>query len=85
MAHSSTHSEATLVPHGDSVPDLTRYRLPMPAVSVGHGDQLAIDLITSMLHMCEIGCVYTDYLVPMVGNNHICNCRRNISRTQYKC
>uniref|UniRef100_A0A8C3W676 Proteasome assembly chaperone 2 n=1 Tax=Catagonus wagneri TaxID=51154 RepID=A0A8C3W676_9CETA len=29
----------------------------------------AIDLIISTLNMCEIGYVYTDYLVPVVGNN----------------
>ncbi|XP_021573493.1 proteasome assembly chaperone 2-like [Carlito syrichta] len=53
----------------ESVPNLTGFTLLMPAVSVGNVGQLAIDLIISMLNMSKIGYLYTDCLVPIVGNN----------------
>ncbi|XP_029446816.1 proteasome assembly chaperone 2 [Rhinatrema bivittatum] len=53
----------------NSSPDFRGFTLILPAVSVGNVGQLAADLIISTLDMTKVGYIYTDCLVPVVGNN----------------
>ncbi|XP_030068277.1 proteasome assembly chaperone 2 [Microcaecilia unicolor] len=57
------------VPCDNITSDFRDFTLILPAVSVGNVGQLAADLIISTLDMTKVGYIYTDCLVPMVGNN----------------
>lgn len=53
----------------NSTKDWNDFTLVLPTVSIGNVGQLTTDLLISTLRPCKVGYLYTDCVIPVVGNN----------------